>query len=373
MMINRIFTVVLSLLSLQLHAQPGPKPKPGTFELTGKLAGLTNEKVYLYPIESPAALDSTNAVNGKFRFAGRLTQPLLCVLRINGTRSQRGIFLEPGKMMINGHKDSLQNATIKGSQSNNEYSEWSKEWTRIASQAGPMYKRLDSATNQGKVKEPESERKIFEDGMQSLNDQTTKAVEAFIKKYPQSPVGPFIIYDRYISYPNPELARSMFSMLGDKAKNSNYGKKITEYQRIAAKTGIGASPDFTVADTSGKLFKLSALRGKYVLVDFWASWCVPCRKENPNVVKAYQAFHDKGFEIVGVSLDTKKDAWKKAIEMDSLKWNHVSDLKGWESGIVKEFGITVVPTSFLVGPDGKVMANNLRAEALHKKLGELLN
>jgi peroxiredoxin len=163
-----------------------------------------------------------------------------------------------------------------------------------------------------------------------------------------------------------------FSMLGDNAKNSLYGKRIAEYRRIAEKTGIGATPDFAITDTSGKLMKLSDLRGKYVLVDFWASWCAPCRKENPNVVKAYQQYHDKGFEIVGVSLDTKKDAWMKAINKDGLTWNHVSDLKGWESDIVKEYGIKVVPTSFLLDKEGKVIANNLREEALPKKLAELL-
>ena len=209
--------------------------------------------------------------------------------------------------------------------------------------------------------------------MKSLNDQTAVAVLGFVKKYPQSPVSPFIIIDRFINYPNKEMQEKTFSLLDDAAKNSLYGKKISEYQRIAAKTGIGATPDFAVTDTAGKILRLSDLRGKYVLVDFWASWCAPCRKENPNVVKAYQQFHDKGFEIVGVSLDTKKDAWLKAIEKDGLTWNHVSDLQGWESGIVKEFGIKVVPTSFLLDKNGKVIANNLREEALQEKLKTLFN
>ncbi|MEO7046466.1 MAG: TlpA disulfide reductase family protein, partial [Ferruginibacter sp.] len=135
---------------------------------------------------------------------------------------------------------------------------------------------------------------------------------------------------------------------------------------------IGATPDFALADTSGKIVKLSKLRGKYVLVDFWASWCAPCRRENPNVVEAYKKFHDKGLDIVGVSLDTKKDAWLKAINHDGLTWYHVSDLKGWNGHIEKEFGIKVVPTNFLLDKDGKVIAKNLRGEALQKKLEELL-
>jgi thiol-disulfide isomerase/thioredoxin len=209
--------------------------------------------------------------------------------------------------------------------------------------------------------------------MESLNAQTYTAVTAFVKKYPQSPVGPFIITDRYINYPDAEKLAACVALLGEEARQSYYGKKITEYQAIAAKTAIGATPDFSIADTSGKPLQLSSLKGKYVLVDFWASWCGPCRKENPNVVAAYQKYHDKGFEIVGVSLDTQKDAWMKAIAKDGLAWNHVSDLKGWQSGIVKQFGIHAVPTSFLLDKDGKVIANNLRGEALLEKLGSLLN
>jgi peroxiredoxin len=260
---------------------------------------------------------------------------------------------------------------LTGSKSEDEWKEWSVAWNKIREQAGPMYRRLDSVTEKGKIKESVNERKIFDDGMQSLNDQTALAVTSFIKKYPESSVGPFIIYDRYIGYPNPEMAQKTFDLLGTKAKESYYGKKINNYQLIAAKTAIGSYPDFSIADTAGKILKLSDLRGKYVLVDFWASWCAPCRKENPNVVTAYQKYHDKGFEIVGVSLDTKKDAWLKAINKDGLTWYHVSDLDGWESAIVKEFGITVVPTNFLLDKNGKVVAKNLREDALHEKLEEI--
>jgi len=348
--------------------------KPGFYSLKGKLTGLKNEKVYLSSNNGDTkTLDSTFAREGAFSFVGKINGPMFYFLRIDGGKGGVGLFLEPNPMTIKGNKDSLAKAVVTGSVSNNQWKDWSKSWNAITVQAGPMYMRLDSANQHGKVKESPEERKIFDDGMKSLNEQTAVAVTAFIKKYPESAVAPFIIYDRYISFPNPEMAKSSFALLGNKAKNSFYGKQITHYQLVAAKTGIGAMPDFAVMDTSGKILKLSDLRGKYVLVDFWASWCIPCRKENPNVVKAYKAYHDKGFEIVGVSLDTKKDAWQNAIAKDGLTWNHVSDLKGWESGVVQEFGITVVPTSFLLDKSGKVIANNLREEALPKKLAQLLN
>jgi peroxiredoxin len=360
------------LINLSVFGQATNQAKAPKYFLSGKVEGLKTGKVYLSCNEGDTALlDSTAIKDGKFHFVGSISEPMFYILKIAHARNQTGLFLEPGKISFIANIDSLDKATVTGSKSNNQWKEWSKEWRKIAMQAGPMYKRLDSATQQGKEKASDEERKIFDEGMKSLNAQTDRAVIEFIKKYPQSPVAPFIIYDRYINYPNPEMTVKSFSFLGEKAKRSLYGKKIAEYQRISAKTGIGATPEFSLADTSGKVLKLSDLKGKYVLVDFWASWCVPCRKENPNVVEAYKKFHDKGFDIVGVSLDTKKDAWLKAINHDGLTWYHVSDLKGWDGDIEKEFGIKVVPTNFLLDKEGKVIAKNLREEALQKKLEEL--
>jgi len=358
---------------LPLMAQQAKKTvSKATYTLSGAIEGLKESKVYLEATDGDKKLDSVIAHKGHFVFRGNNAEPMFYILKLAGKNGGKGFFLEPGSMTITGHKDSLFNAVITGSVSQQQYEEWSKTWRSITVQAGPIYHRLDSATQHGKVKEPAEERTIFDDGMKSLNAQTYAAVTAFIKKYPQSPVSPFIITDRYINYPDAEKLAAGFALLDEKARQSYYGKQITEYRNIAAKTAVGATPDFTLADTAGHLLKLSSLKGKYVLVDFWASWCGPCRKENPNVVAAYQQYHALGFDIVGVSLDTKKDAWMKAIAKDGLVWNHVSDLKGWESGIVKQFGIRAVPTSFLLDKEGKVIANNLRGEALLEKLGALL-
>ena len=357
-----------------VFAQPAKtKMAQHRYTVSGKIEGLQNAVIYLsYTDMLTKKIDSVVSKEGSFYFTGTIDEPLLYVLKTDA--SKNGIlvfFLEPGNIEIKAKKDSVAKAMVTGSQSNIAYREWTKEWSRITALAGPMYKRLDSANQRGKIKESPEERKIFDDGMHSLEMQTNEAVVSFIKKYPNSPVAPFIIYDRYISYPNQQMAKSTFASLGALAKNSLYGKRIIEYQRIASKTGIGAMPDFAAKDTAGKIVNLSSFRGKYVLVDFWASWCAPCRKENPNVVEAYNKYHDKGFEIVSISLDTKKEAWLNAIRMDGLAWKHVSDLKGWESGLVKEYGVTVVPTSFLIDRDGKVIANNLRGEALQKKMAQL--
>ena len=131
--------------------------------------------------------------------------------------------------------------------------------------------------------------------------------------------------------------------------------------------------DFSQPDTSGVPVSLSSLRGKYVLVDFWASWCGPCRQENPNVLAAYNKYKNKNFTVLGVSLDKAKPAWIEAIKMDGLAWTHISDLQGWQNSVAQQFQIFNIPQNFLIGPDGKVVAKNLRGPALERKLAKLLN
>jgi peroxiredoxin len=130
--------------------------------------------------------------------------------------------------------------------------------------------------------------------------------------------------------------------------------------------------DFTLPDADGKDISLASYKGKYVLVDFWASWCGPCRAENPNVVKAYSRFKEKGFEILGVSLDDKKDKWQAAVQADNLAWTHVSDLKGWKNAVAEQYGIRAIPQNLLLDPQGVIIAKNLRGDALEKKLEEVL-
>jgi peroxiredoxin len=139
-------------------------------------------------------------------------------------------------------------------------------------------------------------------------------------------------------------------------------------------TAIGQpAPEIALPDTTGQIVKLSSMRGKYVLVDFWAKWCGPCRHENPNVVRAYHKYKDKGFTVFGVSLDRNKQDWVKAIHEDNLTWTHVSDLKFWQSEAAKTYNITGIPFSLLLDPNGVIIAKNLRGKALHNKLAEVLD
>ncbi|ADQ80663.1 alkyl hydroperoxide reductase/ Thiol specific antioxidant/ Mal allergen [Paludibacter propionicigenes WB4] len=375
--------VLCGMVSITLNAVNNRKktvssnPVPN-FLISGEVKGINQGVVYLgYRENAKDKKDSAIIAGGKFSFKGKVIEPVYAFLSTKDRKVFVGFFLENNKVTIS--VDSLGKSTVKGSPISDIYIGWAKMWSVVTQKAGDIYKRMNEEykkegldPNSRTAKLSDSARKAFDDEFKVLNVETDSTVFPVVRKYPNSVASAFIIVDRYVSWHDVSNAQKMFNYLTPEARKSVYGIQIKEFLDTEAKVSIGkVAPNFTMNDTTGHPVKLSDFKGKYVLLDFWASWCGPCRKENPNVVNAYKKFHDKGFEIVQVSLDTKKPAWIAAIQKDGLNWNHLSDLKGWQNEAVLMYGVKAVPTNFLIDKDGKIIARDLREEKLQETLSEI--
>ena len=210
----------------------------------------------------------------------------------------------------------------------------------------------------------ENAEKVFEEGYD---------IDSLITKYPASPAAAFYLY-RYFTYQLPlDELKATRAKISSELAGCPYVKDLDGIIKQLENVQIGkVAPEFSLPDTVGVSVSLSDFRGKYVLLDFWASWCPPCRRENPNVVKAFNEYKDKNFTIVGISLDKDKSKWMKAIADDNLAWTHLSDLKYWDSEIPALYGVRGIPANVLLDPDGVIVAKNITGEDLHKKLKEVI-
>ena len=208
-----------------------------------------------------------------------------------------------------------------------------------------------------------------------LQKELKKDYIAFVNNNPNSFVSLMVIQELSHQDENPNEYSALLKKLHPEIQNSEDGKALAQQLQSQSTTAIGSvAPDFIQNDPNGKPVRLSDFRGKYVLLDFWASWCGPCRRENPNIVKTYEQFNDKNFEILGISLDNpgRKQDWLNAIAKDQLTWPQVSDLKGWQNAVAVQYMITSIPQNLLLNPEGVIIAKNLRGNQLTAKLAEVL-
>ena len=306
------------------------------FSLTGTTHGIENGTT-IYLDKNNILIDSTIIENNSFVFNSKLLKsPIELVLRTKDFSHHRFLWVENKPMTFDASETSFENAIVTGS---------------------------------------ETEKLSFElyQKISTLSESEAEKLEiAFVKNNPTN-IASASILSVYSTTWGKKKTTELFNQFSKENKNSEFGQLIAKYIKLNKEPKMGdLYADFEMEDLNGKLKKLSDIKGKAILLEFWASWCGPCRVENPNLVKTYENFNPKGFEIFAVSLDTDKNNWIKAIEKDRLNWNHVNDFKGDGNEATLIYGVNGIPDNFLIDNNGKIIGRNLRGEELNLKLKELL-
>lgn len=314
--------------------------------------------------------DSARVFDKTFSLNGNSALPELFFINVGGGRNYIQVFAEAdAEIQISANMDSLNTADIKGSPTHDKFTGYNKDLEPYNEKIRGLYAEYRIADSlEDKTKEAELDS-LYEVYSEEKNDFT----KSFIDKNLDNPLAPYLTSGMYYDDSKLDELKGIVSKFSEAVDSSIYTIRLHEMISGWEKVAIGKQAlDFTQNDTTGSPVTLSSLQGNYVLIDFWASWCGPCRAENPNVVKLYEELHEKGFEIIGVSLDSKRDNWIKAIHEDNLGWYHVSDLQGWKNEVGDMYSVRAIPHTVLLDKEGIIIAKNLRGEELREKLEELL-
>ncbi len=385
-MINKLIYGLLALLPFGAAAQTG-----GSFTIKGKVGNLNPPaRAYLfYQLGADKVLDSATITNGNFEITGNIFNPVNAGIVIDhkgvgmanlATQSSAtaqpdalSLYLDKGAIQVTSVTDSVKKAEITGSLINDDNKRLMTQLAGVTARVQSIYAEANAAP-QAKQQEPG-----FQSGMQvrfkALQAEQEGILKTFVRSNPNSYLSLLALSSLGGPSADPAVLEPLFNSLSQNLRDLDQARQLyTSIQALKA-TAIGVqAPDFTQNDVNGLPVKLSSFKGRYVLIDFWASWCPPCRQENPNVVKAYTKYKGKKFTVLGVSLDRPgaKQDWLNAIKADGLNWTQVSDLQYWNNAAAALYFVRSIPQNFLIDPNGKIIAKNLRGQELEDKLAELL-
>lgn len=375
---RHLYTSLLLFVSL-VFFMPSCSVAGGTYTITGTINKPEGSLVILSQITDQKLITLDSATvdkKGKFAFSGEATDEALLHYLTFETSNPPGVpvVLKNGytlnfKVEMSDLSSQIFDYEVEGTEDNklmaklhSIYTEHDKDMIAFNKKVSAM--DPDSASDE--------QRRAVQSAYNSMLEERTKSIQAFIENEKASPATYFAV--RYLfQTPDPQLITIGSKKMSAEMPESSYTKTLNQLVSQLGPVEGAEAPDIELQSPEGEVVKLSSLRGKIVLIDFWASWCGPCRRENPNVVKLYNRYKDKGFEIYGVSLDNNAEKWKAAIAKDGLTWYHVSDLKGWKSSAAQLYRVNAIPQTFLIDKEGKIIKAGLRGAALEQALASLLD
>lgn len=376
--------LVVLIISVIIISCKQSETKMDSYIITGNAPGIYNGvRVYLKSMTErnrEVIMDTAIVFEEKFIFEGVNTIPDVWYLSVNGVNGNVPLVIENGNLTIDFYKDSIFKSKILGSKSNDALNEYSSEVNKLTER---RFKANAKTRELNIVNDPTESAKISSE-LVEINKEMAQYPLQFIKANNDNAFS-LILIETLIKNNSVEIEKleDCFNSIENDLKTSPLGLRIAsifnekriELERTNSLNIGKTAPEFSAPKADGQLLSLNNVKGKVTIIDFWASWCGPCRRENPNVVNVYNKYHDKGLEIIGVSLDrpNQKDKWLKAIEDDKLTWHHVSNLQYFNDPVAQLYNIKSIPATYILDSNGTIVAKNLRGPALEAKIAELLD
>ncbi len=376
--------ISILMIGLLLTACNKEVKKTDGYVINGTAKGVYNGmRVYLKAADergTQTPQDTAIVMDESFKFEGKVEYPQLWYLSVTNINGFVPVMMENESIEVTFDKNNIEDSSVKGTKANDAVSDYSKGFKKLMDERAELNKRFAATMN---PENADSQKQLTKE-VENMNAKISNYPLEFLKTHNDNYFSLSLIENILKNNPiEVQEIDEVYSSLDSDIKNSSLGKTVA-YQietlkkknESLAMLNIGKiAPDFSAPNPEGKQVSLNEIKGKATIIDFWAAWCGPCRRENPNVVKIYEKYHDKGLEIISVSLDKpgQKDKWVKAIEDDKLNWHHVSNLNYFNDPVAKQYNIQSIPATFILDAEGKIVAKSLRGQALEEKIAEMLN